>query len=159
MPQFTPLHSGFTPQSATASQLVLDSSAGQHLSFSYSSLTGDPTPPALQAPAAFTVPVTTTEHLSSLVASSEQLSPSSTMPETSAIATESVPASSAGLEQPAQPVTASAPPEQTQTASPAPVASEDHSTSSASTADGSDDAAHFETVPRDFTAPPPPPSS
>ena len=58
------------------------------------------------------------------------------MPETSATATESVPASSAGLEQPAQPVTASAPLEQTQTASPAPAASESHS-SSASTADGS----------------------
>ena len=51
--------------------------------------------------AAFMVPVTTTERLSSSVASSEQLAPSSTVPETSAIATESVPASSAGLEQPA----------------------------------------------------------
>jgi len=104
------------------------------------------------------VPVTTTERLSSSVASSEQLAPSSTVPETSATATESVPASSAGLEQPAQPVTASAPLEQTQTASPAPAASESHS-SSASTADGSDDAACFEAVPRDSTAPPPPPSS
>jgi len=81
------------------------------------------------------------------------------VPETSATATDSVPASSAGLEQPAQPVTASAPPEQTQTTSPARVASEGHSTSSASTADGSDDVARFEAVPRDFTAPPPPPSS
>ena len=155
--QFTPLRSGFTPQSTTASQLVLDSSVGQHLSFSYSALTGDPTPPPLQAPASFTVPVTTTERLSSSVASSEQLAPSSTMPETSATATESVPASSAGLEQPAQPVTALAPPEQT--ASPAPVASEGHSTSSASTADGSDDAVRFEAVPRDSTSPPPPLSS
>ena len=96
---------------------------------------------------------------SSSVASSEQLAPSSTVPETSATMTESVPASSAGLEQPAQPVTASALPEQTRTASPAPVASEGHSTSSASMADGSDDAARFEAVPRDSTAPPPPPSS
>ena len=44
VPQFTPLRSGFTPESATASQLVLDSSAGQHISFSYSALSGDPTP-------------------------------------------------------------------------------------------------------------------
>jgi len=138
---------------------VLDSSKDPHLSFSYSALTGDPTPPPLQAPVAFTVPVTTTERLSSLVASSEQLAPSSTMPETSATATESVPASLVGLEQPAQPVTASAPPEQTQTALPACAASEGHSTSSASTADGSDDAARFEAVPREFTAPPPPLSS
>ena len=100
VPQFTPLRSRFTPQSATASQLVLDSSTDPHLSFSYSALTGDPTPPPLQAPAAFTAPVTTTERLS-LVASSEQLAPSSTVPETSATTTESVPASSAGLEQPA----------------------------------------------------------
>ena len=81
------------------------------------------------------------------------------MPETSATATESVPASSVGLEQPAQPVLASAPPEQTQTASPARAASEGHSISSAWTADGSDDAARFEAVPRDVAAPPPPPSS
>jgi len=47
VPQFTPLRSGFTPQSATASQLVLDSSTDQHLSFTYSALTGDPTPPPL----------------------------------------------------------------------------------------------------------------
>ena len=45
MPQFTPLHSGFTLQSASTSQLVLDSSAGQDLSFSYSALSGMPTPP------------------------------------------------------------------------------------------------------------------
>jgi len=154
-----PLRSCFTPQSAIASQLVLDSSAGQHISFSYSALTGDPTPPPLQAPVAFTVPVTTTERLSSSVASSEQLAPSSTMAETSATAIESVPASSAGLEQPPQPVTASVPPEQTQTASPALAASEGHSTSSDSTADGSDDASRFEAVLRDSTAPPPPPSS
>jgi hypothetical protein len=159
VPQFTPLCSGFTPQSVTASQLVLDSSTDQHLSFSYSALTGDPMPPPLQTPAAFSVPVTSTERLSSSVASSEQLAPSSTVPETSAIATESVRASSAGLEQLAQPVTVTAPPEKTQTASPAPAASEGHSTSSASTADGSDDAARFEAVPRDSTAPPPPPSS
>jgi len=143
VPQFTPLRSGFTPQSATTSQLVLDSSVGQHISFSYSALTGNPTPPPLQAPAAFTVHVTTTEHMLSSVASSEQLAPSSTVPETSATATESVPASSAGLEQPAHPVTASAPTELTQTTSPARVASEGHSTSSDSTADRSDDAAQF----------------
>jgi len=113
VPQFTPLRSGFTSQSAIASQLVLDSSAGQHLSFSYSALTGDPMPPPLQAPPAFSIQVTTKERLSSSVASSEQLAPSSTVPETSATATESVPASSAGLEQPPQPVTVSAPPEQT----------------------------------------------
>jgi len=113
VPQFMPLRPRFTLQSALASQLVLDSSTDQHLSFTYSALTGDPTPPPLQAPAAFTVPVTTTEHLLSSVASSEQLAPSSTVPETSATTTESVLASSAGLEQPAQPVTASAPPEQT----------------------------------------------
>ena len=71
VPQFTPLRSGFTPQSATASQLVLDSSIGQHISFSYSALTSDPTPSPLQAPAAFTALVTTTERLSSSVASSE----------------------------------------------------------------------------------------
>jgi len=159
VPQFTPLRSGFTPQSATASQLVLDSSTDPHLSFTYSALTGDPTPPPLQAPAAFTAPVTTTERLSSSVASSEQLAPSSTVLETSATATESVPASSAGLEQPAQPVTASAPIEQTWTASPACAASDGHSTSSASTVDGSDDAARFEVVPRDSTASPPPPTS
>jgi len=159
VPQFTPLRSGFTPQSTTASQLVLDSSAGQHISFSYSALTGDPTPPPLQAPTAFTVPVTTTERLSSSVASSQQLAPSSTMPETSATATESVPASSAGLEQPTQPVTATEPAEPTQTASPARAALEGHSISSESTADGSDDAAHFQAMPRDSTALPPPPSS
>jgi len=138
---------------------VLDTSIDPHLSFTYSALTGDPTPPPLQAPAAFTAPVTTTERLSSSVASSEQLAPSSTVPETSATAIESVPASSAGLEQPAQPVMAPAPSEQTRTASPAHAASEGHSTSSASTADGSDDAARFEAVPRDSTPPPPPPSS
>jgi len=159
VPQFTPLRSGFTPQSATTSHLVLDSSIGQHLSFSYSALTGDPTPPPLQAPAAFTVLVTTIERLSSSVASSEQLGPSSTVPETSATATESVPASSAGLEQPPQPVTTSAPPEQTQNVSSAPAASEGHSSSSASTADGSDDAARFEAVLRDSTAPPLAPAS
>jgi len=87
------------------------------MSFSYSALTGDPSPPPLQSPAAFTVLVTTTERLSSSVASSEQLTPSSTVPETSATATESVPASSAGLEQPAQPVIATKPTEPTQTAS------------------------------------------
>ena len=151
MPQFTPLRYGFTPQSATASQLVLDSSTGQHISFSYSALTSDPTPSPLQAPAAFTVPVTTTEHLSSSVASSEQLAPSSTVPETSATVTESMPASSAGLEQPTQPVTASEPTQPTQTASPARAASEGHSTSSES-----DDAAQFQAVPRDSTALPPP---
>ena len=113
LPQFTPLRSGFTPQSAIASQLVLDSLAGQHISFSYSALTGDPTPPPLQAPVAFTVPVTTTECLLSLVASSEQLAPSSTVLETSATATEFMLALSAGLEQPAQPVTVSEPPEPT----------------------------------------------
>jgi len=101
VPQFTPLRSGFTPQSATASQLVLDSSIDPHLSFTYSALTGDPTPPPLQAPAAFTALVTTTERLSSSLASSEQLAPSSTMPETLATVIESVLASSAGLEQPA----------------------------------------------------------
>jgi hypothetical protein len=90
---------------------MLDLSIGQHVIFSYSALTGDPTPSPLQAPAAFTVPVTTTEHLSSFVASSEQLAPSSTVPETSTTATESVPASSVGLEQPTQPVTASEPTE------------------------------------------------
>jgi len=93
------------------------------------------------------------------VASSEQLAPSSKVPETSATTTESVPASSAGLEQPAQPVTASKPPEQTRTASPARAASEGHSTSSESTADGSVDAAQFKAMTRDSTAPPPTPSS
>ena len=116
-------------------------------------------PPPLQAPAAFTAPVTTTERLLSSVASSEQLAPSSTVPETSATATESMPASSAGLEQPAQPVTTPAPTELTRTASPARAASEGHSTSSASTADSLDDAARFEAVPRDSTASPPPPTS
>jgi hypothetical protein len=111
---------------------VLDSLAGQHISFSYSALTGDPTPSPLQAPAAYTVPVTTTERLSSSIASSEQLAPSSAVPEMSAIATESVPASSVGLEQPAQPVPSSKPTEPTQTASPARAASEGHSTSSES---------------------------
>ena len=81
VPEFTPLRSRFTPQSATTFQLVLDSSTGQNISFSYSALTGDPTPPPLQAPAAFTVPVTTTECLSSSVASSEQLASSSTVPD------------------------------------------------------------------------------
>jgi len=159
LPQFTPLRSGFTPQSASASQLVLDTSTDPHLSFSYIALIGDPTPPPMQAPTAFTAPVTTTERLSSSVALSEQLAPSSTVPETTATATESVPTSSAGLEQPAQPVTAPAPTEQTRTASPARAALEGHSTSSASTADGSDDAARFEAVPRDSTASPPPPTS
>ena len=159
VPQFSPLRSGFTPQSALASQLVWDSSTDPHLNFTYSALTGDPTPPPLQAPAAFTAPVTTTEHLSSSVASSEQLAPSSTVPETIATATESVPASSTGLEQPAQLVTAPTPAEQTRTALPAPAASEGHSTSSALTADSSDDAARFEAVPRDSTASPPPPTS
>ena len=93
VPQFTPLRYGFTPQSA--SQLVWDSSIDPHLSFTYRALTGDPTPPPLQAPAAFKAPVTTTERLSSSVASSKQLAPSSTVPETAATATESVPASSA----------------------------------------------------------------
>jgi len=159
VPQFTPLRSGFTPRSASASQLVWDTQTNPHLSFTYSALTGDPTPPPLQAPAVFTAPVTTTELLSSSVASSEQLAPSSTVPETTATATESVPASSAGLEQPAQPVTAPTPTEQTRTASPARAVLEGHSTSSASTADSSDDAARFEAVPRDSTAPPPPSTS
>ena len=81
------------------------------------------------------------------------------MPETSATMTESVPASSAGLEQPAQPVSATEPAEPTQTASPARAALEGHSTSSDSMADDSDDAARFQAVPRDSTAPPPPPST
>ena len=93
------------------------------------------------------------------MASSEQLAPSSTVPETSATATESVPASSVGLEEPTQLVTALEPAEQTRTTSPVRVASEGHSTSSKSTADGSDDAAQFQAVPRDSTAPPPRPSS
>jgi len=131
----------------------------QRISFSYSALTGDPTPPPLQAPTAFTVPVTTIERLSSLVASSEQLAPSSTVLETSAIATESVPASSARLEQPPQPMIDLDPAEPTQTASPAHAASEGHSISSNSTTDGSDDVARFQVVPRDSTAPPPPLSS
>jgi len=147
VPQFTPLRSGFTPQSAIASQLVLDSSVGQHISFSYSALTSDPTPSPLQAPIAFTLPVTTTERLSLSVTLSEQLAPSSTVRETLATATESVPASSAGLELPAQPVTATEPTEQTQTASLPPAVSEGHSTSSESTVDGSDDAAQFQAVP------------
>jgi len=138
---------------------MLDSSAGQHISFLYSALTGDPTPLPIQAPAAFTVLVTTTKRLSSSVASSKHLVPSSTVPETSATATESVPASSAGLEQPAQPVIASELAEPTKTASPARAASEGHSISSDSMADGSDDAARFQAVPRDPTAPPPPLSS
>ena len=116
-------------------------------------------PSLLQAPAAFTLPVTTTKRLSSLVASSEQLAPSSTVPETSATTTESVSASSAGLEPLAQPVTAPEPSEQTRTASPARAASKGHSTSSESTADGSDDASQFEVVPRDSIAAPPPPLS
>ena len=66
------------------------------------------------------------------------------MPETSATATESVPALSVGLEQPAQLESAPAPTEQTQIASPARAVSQGHSTSSASTADGSNDAARFE---------------
>ena len=138
---------------------MLDSSTGQHVSFSYSALTGDPTPSPLQAPAAFTLPVTTTERLSSSVASSEQFAPSSTVPETSATAIESVPASSVGLEPPTQLVIGSEPAEQTRKASPVRAASEGHSTSSESTADGSDDAAQFQVVPRDSTAPPPPSSS
>ena len=79
----------------------------------------------------------------SSVDSSEQLAPSSTVPEKSATATKSLPASSAGLEQLPQPVTAAEPAEPTQTASPARAASEGHSISSDSMADGSDDAAHF----------------
>ena len=113
----------------------------QDISFSYSALTGQPTPPPLQAPAAFTLPVTTTERLSSSVASSEQLAPSSTVLETSATATESMSASSAGLEPPTQTMTATKPTEQTQIASPAQVVSEGHSTSSELTADGTDDGA------------------
>jgi len=74
----------------------------------------------------------------------------------SATATESVPASSAGLEQPAQPVTASEPTEPPHTAS---LASEGHSTSSDSTTDGSDDATQFQAVSGDSTTPPPPPTS
>jgi len=124
-------------------QLVLDSSIGQHISFLYSALTGDPMPSPLQAPTAFTLPVTTTERLSSSVASSEQLAPSSTVLETSATATESVPASSVGLVLPAQTVTTTEPTEQTRIASPAPAVSEGHSTSSESTANGFDDAAQF----------------
>jgi len=111
VPQFTPLRSGITPESATASQLVLDSSAGQHISFSYSALSGDPTPSPQQAHVAFTLLVTTTERLSSSVASSEQLAPSSIVPEMLATATESMPASSTGLEPPAQPVIATEAPE------------------------------------------------
>jgi len=57
-----------------------------------------PTPSPQEAPAAFTLPVTTIEHLLSSMASSEQLAPSSIVLETSAIATEFVPASSTGLE-------------------------------------------------------------
>ena len=70
-----------------------------------------------------------------------------------------MPPSLVGLEPPAQTVTATEPTEQTQTASPAPVVFEGHSTSSESTADGSDDATQFQAVLRDSTAPPPPPSS
>jgi hypothetical protein len=88
---------------------------GQDLSFSYSALTGQPTPPLLQAPAAFTLPVTTIECLSSSVASSEQLAQSSIVPETSVTTTESVPASSAGLETPSATQTATEPTELTQT--------------------------------------------
>jgi hypothetical protein len=77
----------------------------------------------------------------------------------SATTTKSVPASSARLEPQAQTVTATEPTEQTQTASPVHAVSEGHSTSSESTADGSDDAAQFEAVLRDSSTPPPPPST
>ena len=73
MPPFTPYHIGFTSLSTIASHLAQDLLAGQNLSFSYSALTGMLTPPLQQAPIAFTVPVTTTDHLSSSIALSEQL--------------------------------------------------------------------------------------
>ena len=100
-------------------------------------------PSPLQASAAFTLPVTTTERLSSSVASFEQLAPSSTVPNPPAIATESVPASLAGLGPPTQTMISTEPTDQTRTASPARPAPEGHSTSSESTTDGSDDAAQF----------------
>jgi hypothetical protein len=57
-----------------------------------------PTPPPQQAHVAFTLPVTTTERLSLSVALSEQLVPSSTVPESSVTTTESMAATSTGLE-------------------------------------------------------------
>jgi hypothetical protein len=116
-----------------------------------------PTPSPQQAPVAFTLPVTTTQHLLSSVASSEQLAPSSTVPETSATATESMPASSIGLETQAVTQTATDHTEPTQTPSLARAPLEGQTASSQSTDAGTDDdAAQFEAVPCDSPAPPPP---
>ena len=104
--------------------------------------------------------VTTIERLSSSVPSSEQLAPSSTVLETSTTTTESVPASSLGLETPAVTQIATKPIELTQTATPARTPLEGQSASSESTGAGTnDDAAQFEAVPRDSSAPPPPSAS
>jgi hypothetical protein len=89
------------------------------------------------------------------MASSEQLDPSSTILETLATATESVPASSIGFETQAATQTAIEHTEPTQTTSPARAPSEGQTTSSQSTRDGiDDDVAPFEVVPHDSSAPP-----
>ena len=120
----------------------------------YSALTGMPTPSTQQAPTAFTLLVTTTERLSSSMASSKQLAPSSIVPETLAIATETVLASSIGLETLAVTQTATEPTETTQTATPARAPSEGQTASLESTGDGTDDdTTQFEAVPRDSSAP------
>ena len=72
------------------------------------------------------------------MALSKQLAPSSTVPETSTVATESVPASSTGLETQAATQTATEHTELTQTATPARAPSEGQTALSESTDDGTD---------------------
>ena len=94
------------------------------------------------------------------MASSKQLAPSSTVPETSPIATKSVPASSTCLEIQVVTQTATKHTELTQTASPTRAPSKGQTASSQSTGDGiDDDTAQFEAVPRDPSAPSPPTNS
>ena len=78
-PQFTPLHTGFTP-TQTSSLLVPDTPVSRSLGATFSELTGQPTPPDLHVPGPSTVaPITgTIEMFPSLVASSEP--PASVIP-------------------------------------------------------------------------------
>ena len=71
-PQFTPYHTGFSPEQ-TSSLFVPESSVSRSLGASFSELTGMPTPPHMHAagPSTAALAIMTTQRLPSSVASSD----------------------------------------------------------------------------------------
>ena len=68
-PQFTPYHTGFSPEQSPL-LFVPDTSVSRSLGASFSELTGMPTPPHMHAPGSTAAPVAvTTQRLPSSVAS------------------------------------------------------------------------------------------